>query len=171
LSRGFDAGGLLNKRGAQMRRIAIWTAVGLILVVAAAAEKEFKGGRAWHGHGWHHRGLMGYVARELGLSKAQIAEAHSIVAAERPTLAALLKEMLGEARDMSHVTAKGTFDENRIRAIAESEGNTFTKLLVEKEFVKSRIYTVLDETQRKKADELQQRWLDKLDKAVSRIQN
>jgi hypothetical protein len=43
-------------------------------------------------------------------------------------------------------------------------------LLIEKERFISRVYTtVLNEEQRKSADRLQQRWLDRMDHAVARL--
>ena len=91
--------------------------------------------------------------------------------AERPTVAALLQELLGEAHQMADTTAGGNFDEGKVRSIAVTEGNTVAKLFVEKERLKSRIYaTVLNGIQRKSADDLQQRWLGRLDHVVLRIQ-
>src|SRR5665213_3320715 len=154
-----------------MKRIALWTGFVLIVVVvvATAMRAEFRGGRGWSGHGWHRGGPLGHVARELNMSKAQIAETRSIMVAEHPTVAALLNELLGEAHQMADATAGGNFDDGKVRSIAATEGNTIAKLLVEKELLKSRIYaTVLNKTQRKSADELQQRWLGRLDHVVLR---
>jgi hypothetical protein len=156
-----------------MKRKALWITVVLVLVAVAAtvAGAGFRRGHEWRGHGWHRGGPLGHVARELHLNKAQIAQTRSIALAERPTVAALLKELLGGAHQMAAATIGGTFDEAKVRAIAATEGDTFAKLLVEKERLKSRIYAqVLNETQRKSADELQQHWLDRLDRAVSRVQ-
>ena len=161
-----------------MKRIALWTGVVvlvLVVIVAAVARTEFRGGRNWGGHGWHHSwrhdGPLRHVARELNMSKAQIAETRSIVLEERPAVAALLQELLGEVHQMADATTGKNFDEDKVRSIAATEGNTVAKLLVEKERLKSRIYaTVLNETQRKSADDLQQRWLGRLDRVVSRMQ-
>ena len=111
------------------------------------------------------------MARELNMSKAQIAETRSIVLEERPAVAALLQELLGEVHQMADATTGKNFDEDKVRSIAATEGNTVAKLLVEKERLKSRIYaTVLNETQRKSADDLQQRWLGRLDHVVLQLQ-
>ena len=44
-----------------MKRIALWTGVVLVLVVlvAAVTRTEFRGGRNWGGHGWHHSCVRG----------------------------------------------------------------------------------------------------------------
>jgi len=155
-----------------MKRKTLWIVVVVVLVVVVAiVARAGARGHGWCGHGWHRGGPLGHVARELNMSKTQVAETRTIVLAERPTVAILLKEMLGGAHQMADATAGGTFDEAKVRAIAATEGDTFAKLLVEKELLKSRIYAnVLSETQRKSADELQQHWLERLDHAVSRMQ-
>jgi Spy/CpxP family protein refolding chaperone len=159
-----------------MKRKAIWSGVVLVLVLvvvaAAAAGAGLRRGRGWCGHGWRRGGPLGYVAHELDLSKPQITQARLMVVAERPAVAVLLGELLDEAHQMADATRGGNFDEAKVREIAATEGNTFAKLLLEKELLKSRMYaTVLNENQRKSADELQQRWLGRLDHAVSRMQN
>jgi len=156
-----------------MKRKTLWIVIVVVLVVvgAAAARAAFGGRHGWCGPGWHRGGPLGHVARELHMSKAQIAGTRSIVDAERPTVAALLQELLGEARQMADATVNGSFDESKVQAIAATEGNTFAKLMVEKELIKSRIYAkVLDDDQRKSADRLQQHWLDRLDQGVTRMQ-
>ena len=156
-----------------MKRKTFWIVIVVVLVVAGAAVARagFRGGRGWCGTGWHRGAPLGHVARELHMSKAQVAETHAIVVAERPTITALLKDVLGEAHQMADATVNGSFDESKIQAIAATEGNTFAKLMVEKELIKSRVYaTVLDDNQRKSADELQQHLLGRLDRVVTRMQ-
>lgn len=156
-----------------MKRKTFWIVIVVVVIVAGAAVARagFRGRHGWCGPGWHRGGPLGHVARELHMSKAQIAETHSIVDAERPTIAALLKELIGEFHQMADATVNGSFDESKVQAIATTEGNTFAKLMVEKELIKSRIYAkVLDENQRKSADELQQHMLNRLDHVVTRMQ-
>lgn len=159
-----------------MKHKILWTAVGLVLVVAAvaAARASFRRGHDWCGHGWHewHRGgPLGYVVRDLKLSSDQVSQVRSAWVQERPAVASLVTEMLDGAHRMADATAGGKVDEDKVRAIATEEGNDFAKLLVEREHFKSRIYaTVLNEEQRQAADRLQQRWLGRLDNAVSRLQ-
>jgi len=155
------------------KRIALWTVVGLVVValVATVTRADFRGRRGWCGPGWHHRGPLSYVAHELKLNNTQVSEVRSILIEERPTVAALLKELLDGAHQMTGATAGGKLDENKVRTVATAQGDTFAKLLVEREHVKSRIYaTVLNEEQRASADRLQQCLLDRLDHSVARLQ-
>jgi len=89
---------------------------------------------------------------------------------ERPTVTALLKDITSGAHQLADATTGGKFDEGKVQAIAAAEGNTFAKLLMEKERFIARVYTtVLNEEQRQSADRLQQRWLDRMDHAVARL--
>ena len=69
---------------------------------------------------------------------------------------------------MASVTAQGSFDEGKVQAIADRQGTTLAKFLVEKEKMKSKIYaTVLTPEQRAKAEKLRNGgtrvWMDWLD--------
>ena len=71
---------------------------------------------------------------------------------------------------MISVTAQGTFDDSKVEAIAARQGATIAKLLVEKERLKSKVYTtVLNPEQRTKADELQKNWHSRLDHVAAKI--
>jgi hypothetical protein len=71
---------------------------------------------------------------------------------------------------LTDATVGGKFDEGKVEAIAIAERNTFAKLLMEKERFRSRVYTtVLNEEQRQLADRMQQRWMDRMDRAVARL--
>jgi len=155
-----------------MGRKALWTVVGLAVVALAVtvARADFRRGHGWCGNGWHHWGPLAHVARELKLGDAQVSQVRSISIEERPTVTALLKDMTSGAHQLADATTGGKFDEGKVQAIAAAEGNTFAKLLMEKERFKSRVYTtVLNEEQRQSADRLQQRWLDRMDHAVARL--
>ena len=155
-----------------MGRKSLWTVVGLAVVglAVAVAQADFRRGHGWCGNGWHRGGPLGYLARELKLSDAQVSQVRSIWMEERLTVTALLKDMISGEHQLADATAGGKFDEVKLQTTVAAEGNTFAKLLIEKERFISRVYTtVLNEEQRKSADRLQQRWLDRMDHAVARL--
>jgi capsule polysaccharide export protein KpsE/RkpR len=155
-----------------MKRKALWTVVGLvaIAVVVTVARADFRRGHGWCGHGWHKGGLLGLVAHELKLSDDQVSKVRSIWTEERPTMTALLKELTSGAHQLATATADGKLDGDKVQAIATAEGDTFARLLMERERFRSRVYTtVLNQEQRQSADRLQQRWLDRIDHAVERL--
>ena len=157
-----------------MKRYIIWSSLVVVVIVAAVAiaRAEGRGWRGWCDHGWHHHGPLSYVAHELDLSQAQKSQIQSIWQSERPTISALAQEFSAEAKEMDTATVQGNLDESKVREIADRQGATITKLLIEKERLKSRIYTtVLNPEQRTKADALQERWHSRLDRSADRIGN
>jgi len=148
-----------------MKRIAIWSCVVLFLggVGAAVALANARGWHGFPGHRWGHFGPMGYVAQELDLSNAQKEQIHSMWQGERPALSALIQEFSAESGEMDRVTANGNLDESKVQEIAARQGVTLSKLLVEKEHFKNKIYaSVLNPEQRMKADKLQAQWHERL---------
>jgi Spy/CpxP family protein refolding chaperone len=149
-----------------MKRIAIWSCVAVLLGVTGAAvalanAREWHG---WHGHHWGRFGAMGYVARQLDLSNAQKQQIRSMWQAERPAVSGLVQEFSAESGEMDRATANGNLDESKVQEIAARQGVTLSKLLVEKEHFKTRIYaSVLNPDQRTKADKLQSQWHERLD--------
>lgn len=149
-----------------MKRIAIWTCVVVLLAVAgvAIARANVRGWHGCSGHRWGHFGAMDYVAHELDLSNAQKQQVRSMLQAERPAVSGLVQEFSAEIKEMDQATANGNFDESKVQEIAARQGVTLSKLLVEKEHFKTKIYTsVLNPEQRIRADKLQSQWHERLD--------
>jgi Spy/CpxP family protein refolding chaperone len=155
-----------------MKRVMIWSSVALLLVVTGiiVARADGAGQHGWGRGGWSHLGPLGYLAHELNLSDAQKSQIKSMWDAERPTVKLLVQELASEGKEMDSVTAQGSLDDSKVEAIAARQGATIAKLLVEKERLKSKVYTtVLNPEQRTKADELQKRWHSRLDHVAARI--
>ena len=149
-----------------MKRIVIWSCAAALVVVAglAIARADVRGWHGCFGHRGGRFGPMGFVAHELNLNDAQRKQIGSMWQAEKPAVSGLVQELAAESKEMDAATAKGNLDESKVQEIATRQGATISKLLVEKEHFKSKIYTtVLNPEQRTKADELQARWHDRLD--------
>ncbi|HET6169012.1 MAG TPA: Spy/CpxP family protein refolding chaperone [Terracidiphilus sp.] len=107
---------------------------------------------------------MGYVAHQLDLSNVQKQQIHSMWEAERPAVSGLVQEFSAESGEMDQATKNGILDESKVQGIAERQGVTLSKLLVEREHFTTRIYaSVLNPEQRTKADKLQSQWHEHLD--------
>jgi Spy/CpxP family protein refolding chaperone len=155
-----------------MKRFMIWSAVALFVVMISIVivRADGPGRYGWGSGGWGHHGPFGYIVQELKLSDAQRSQIKSMWLAERPTVASLVQELASEGKEMDSATAQGNLDESKVQAIASRQGETIAKLLVEKERLKSKIYTVvLTPEQRTKADELQKTWHSRLERLASRI--
>lgn len=156
-----------------MKRIVIWSCMA-VLVITTAVVIARADARGWHGcfrHRWGHFGPMGYVARELKLDDAQRKQIGSMWDSEKPAISGLVHELSAESKEMDAATAQGNLDEGKVQEIASRQGATIAKLLVEKEHFKSKIYsTVLTPEQRKKADEMQSRWHERMDRMSDKLQ-
>lgn len=155
-----------------MKRITLWAtvAVVLFLTVFVTVRAETRGRHTWC-HRWHRPGPVSYLSHELKLSDGQRAQIRTLWQAERPSLAANLHELLAENKEMTTATAgSNSPDEREVQRIADREAVTISKLLIEKERFRSKIYsTVLSPDQRAKADELQKKWESRLDRAADRV--
>ena len=149
-----------------MKRIAIWSCFAVLLGVTGVAVAGANV-RGWHwgsGHRWGHFGAMGYVAHELNLTNVQKQQIHSMWQAERPAVSRLVQEFAAESEEMDRASANGNSDESKVQEIAARQGVTLSKLLVEREHFKTKIYaSVLNPEQRTKADRLQSQWHERLD--------
>jgi Spy/CpxP family protein refolding chaperone len=152
-----------------MKRFLIYSSTALLLVLVGLAIARADAPR-WHR--WRHHTPLGYVAHELKLNDAQRSQIKSIWQAERPTLSSLVREFAAENKEMDAATVQGNLDESKVQEIASRQGATVAKLLVEKERLKSKIYTaVLTPEQRTKADQLEGRWHSRLDRIADRIEH
>ena len=148
-----------------MKRIAIWSCVAVFLGVTcvAVARVNVRGRHGCSGHRWGRFGAMGYVAHELNLSNVQKQQIRSMWQAERPAVSGLVQEFSAEIEEMDRASANGDLDESKVQKIATRQGVTLSKLLVEKEHFKAKIYaSVLNPEQRIKADKLQSQWHERL---------
>ena len=155
-----------------MKKVLIWSGVALVLIIAGIAFARAEG-RSWHR--WCHAGRgygpLGYISHELNLNDTQKSQIKAIWQAERPTISSLVHEFSAESKEMDAATAQGNLDESKAQEIAGRQGATVTKLLVERERLKSKIYTtVLTSEQRSKADELQARWHSRLDQIADKLE-
>lgn len=150
------------------KRVALWSGIVAVVVIAGIAIAGAQAHRAWGRHGWGRWGwrgpaAMGYVSHELNLSQAQRKQVRSLWEAEKPTVSSLVAEFASEDKEMDEATAGGNLDQAKVQEIAAREGTTVSKLLVQRARLESKIYsTVLTPEQRTKADKMKERWHDRL---------
>jgi len=142
----------------------------LVLAIAAVSVMVARADAPWRG-GWHHHGPLGYMARELDLTSTQKSQIRTIWQQQKPAVASLVRELAADNKEMDAATAQGKLDESKVQDIAARQGATIAKLLVEKEQIRSQIYTsVLNADQRAKADKMQERWSSRFDRIASRLE-
>ena len=151
-----------------MKRILIWSSVAVLVIGSGLAIARASDAGSWQGcfanhHG--HFGPMSHIAHELNLNHAQERQIQSMWRAEKPTVLGLVRQFSAESKEMDAATAQGNVNESKVEEIASRQGTAIAKLLVEKEQFKARIYnTVLTPEQRAKADEMQTRWHERMDR-------
>lgn len=124
-----------------------------------------------HGMGFHHargfdRGLA-MLAWKLDLTDAQRAQVKTMFNSEWPTVQPLLQQLATEQNQMFAATSKGTFDEAKVKAIADQQSQAIAQLLVEKERFISQVYNnVLNSEQRTKADTMRQEWEQRINQRL-----
>jgi Spy/CpxP family protein refolding chaperone len=151
-----------------MKRIMIWS--GAILLVVGTGIAILRADHPMRRGRWGF-GPMGYISHQLKLSDAQRSQIQTIWQSEKPAVASLVSEFSNETKQMASATANGNFDESKVQAVANLQGQTLAKLLVEKQKVISKVYaTVLTPEQRTKADDLQLRLGSHLDAIANRIE-
>ncbi len=154
-----------------MKKVAAISAA-VVLVVGAgvlAARAARTQGYGWH-HGWRGHGPMAMLAWKLDLTDAQKAQVKTIWQGESPTVAALLKELSAEQKQMNAANVDANFDATKVQSITNSQAATIEKLLIERQKIESQIYTsVLTAEQRTKFDQLKQKFPERLDKIAERI--
>lgn len=148
-----------------MKNTLLWTL--LITILLGTGFAAARAASPWR-HSWCHRGPMGYLARQLHLSDAQRSQVQSMWNTERPAISPLLHELATESREMD-AAGRDHFDPSRIQPIADRQAATVAKLLVEKERLIAQVYTILTPDQRAKADQMQDRWHDHMDRFADRL--
>lgn len=154
-----------------MKRIVVWSGLVLLVVLAVFGIARADGWRhhGWGGRAWGLYGPLGYISHELHLTDTQRTQIQTLWQAERPTAASLVRELASESREMDGATTRGA-DDVQIQAIASRQGATITRLLLEKQHFKSRVYSeILTPEQRLKAEELEKNWNAHLDRFADRI--
>jgi Spy/CpxP family protein refolding chaperone len=135
---------------------AVALAIGLGVTAARAGAMGH-----WHGHGH----MMRWLTHELDLTDAQQAQIKSMIDAEKPAIRPLVQQLAQQQNQMLAATAKGTYDEAKVREVANNQAQVIAQLLVEKEKLISNVYqNVLTPEQRVKADALRQRMADRMTK-------
>lgn len=146
------------------KRIVIGLAALLVVVGIAALGQSMAGnGGHWHRGGFLNRRIA-HLTRALDLTDAQQQEVKSLVEAQRPALKGMMQQLVSERQQMLAATQNGQFDQSKVQAIASQQGQTLANLIVARQELRSKIYSLLTPEQRTKFDQMQQRRLEHMQK-------
>src|SRR5512142_920061 len=102
-----------------MKKVVVVSAAAVVLVLGAgvvAARAARTQGYGWH-HGWRGHGPMAMLAWKLDLTDAQKTQVKTIWQGESPTVAALLKELSAEQKEMNSANVDASFDASKVQTI------------------------------------------------------
>jgi Spy/CpxP family protein refolding chaperone len=103
--------------------------------------------------GMHHN-PMEFVLRNLDLSTDQKEKIHSIFIAQQPTIRPILDNDFSNHEKLHELIENGSFDIAQVKAIAENLATNKISLLIEKQRGDSQIYSVLNQEQQTKFDQI-----------------
>ena len=112
-------------------------------VIFAIGQQKAGGGHGKMGkRGGHHRGA-GMAFRGLDLTEDQKTKVKEIRQASRENTKAIREELKAAREKMRSLTADGAFDEAQITAAANEQASASAKLIVERQKVRSQVFTLL----------------------------
>lgn len=114
----------------------------------------------WHDHHGDH---MAWMARELNLTDAQQEQAKKIMEASHETMHPLTQQMEANRQAMMAATATENFDQAKVQALANQQGQLTAQMAMQKALVHNQIYTqVLTPEQRIKAADMMQKHMQRM---------
>jgi periplasmic protein CpxP/Spy len=151
----------MKNRIAIILTLVLLLGAGVVHTTAAASEqdpdqsqdRQFRGRRGHHFEGQ----FMGRMARHLELTDAQKSEIKSIIESEKPTIEPIVKQLAQIRKDMRAATKGGAFDEELVRALASQQAQFLAELIVSRERIQSKIYSLLTPEQKEKMEQSHQR--------------
>jgi Spy/CpxP family protein refolding chaperone len=128
---------------------------------------------AWAGvpgrYCWHRRDPFSHISRELQLTHDQRVQIKSMWISEKPQIARLVRDFAAENKEMQAANSQRGSNQEAILAIADREGTTLARLIIEKQNLQSKVESVLTPAQRTKADEVEKHWQQGIDTFADRL--
>lgn len=106
--------------------------------------------------------LFGRMAKELNLTEEQKTQIKQIMDAEKEKVQPIFEALKENRQKMEELTADGSFDEAKVKALAGEQGTLSSQLIVEKERTKSQIFQILTEEQRQKAKQMKAKFEERM---------
>jgi len=123
---------------------------GTIALAQAADEAH----RHWHGanfgFGFEERALS-FMTEHLQLTDVQQTQVKQIFSSEKPNVLPLMQQMAQNQQQLMTLAQNGSFDEEKVRAVASQQAQLTTELEVAKTRTMSEIFNILTPEQRTKA--------------------
>jgi periplasmic protein CpxP/Spy len=132
-------------------------------VASPGARGDCYGGR--HAHMMHHDGgderHLDRMTERLGLSDAQRAAVRDIFSQSQPQLREVHDKLRANREALRALTAADALDENRLRTLAQEQGQLHAEMIVQRSRVHSEIHKVLTPEQRERMQERRGKFSEK----------
>lgn len=154
-----------------MKRKYVVLGIFVLLIAAVTAMVAHAQMRHMGGWGWPHgeQAFIQHLTKRYDLTEAQQAEVKQLWQAEKPTIMPLVQQLAQGHNQMVAATANGTFDEVKVSGIAKSQAQTLAQLMVEKERLTAKFYTILTPEQRTRFDSMRQRQISHIDRFLQKM--
>lgn len=124
------------------------------VMFAVGQERTGGGKRGGFGKRGHHRGGFGMLFRGLDLTEEQKAKLKEFRTASRTNLQPTREALKANRQKMQELTANGAFDEAQVTALANEQAALSAKMIVERQRMKSQLFSILTAEQKAKLAEL-----------------
>ena len=144
------------------KKILIVIAAIILAGGAAFAFAHRHRGEGQKGVGFGRPGL-GMAMRELNLTDDQKTHVKAIFDSSRETVRPVLDEMKANREKLMQLTGQ-TFAEAQVTDLANRQGDLTAQLIVERERARSKVFAILNDEQKAKAKEIQNKLKERLGK-------
>ena len=153
----------------------IWIVAAMLLalvlcgtvMLSYAQDSQAAPEKVWQGH---RHARMAYLSRELNLTDAQKQQIRSIMQAGRQANLPLMQQVATNKKAMLAATANGAYDQTKVQALANQQGQLMAQLIVQRQAIQHQIYTqVLTPEQRTTADQLRAKQIARIDNRLEKL--
>jgi Spy/CpxP family protein refolding chaperone len=130
-------------------KIAVALLAVTLLTVAAFGQSVVRTTAPGH-RGWGLSNLLGTFGDYLELTDEQRTQMKAILAKEKPNFQPLVKQLAAGNQQMRQIEEASSFDEAKVRTLANQQSQAMTELMVQKARVKSELLQVLTPDQKTK---------------------
>ena len=140
--------------------VAVWSLITLNPVNAQETTFSASGNtggvqlRCGEGHGPWDLGFVNFIINRLDLTDEQESQIRSIFDEECAGITPFISQLETNRQELQAATQNGAFNEQDVRTLATRQGEIMAELIVAKERTKSRVYSLLTDEQRTKAEQM-----------------
>jgi periplasmic protein CpxP/Spy len=149
----------MKLRSLMIAGVLLALALGGALAVSQNVRKAHYGGDGFMGGR-----MFDFFADYLDLTDAQQAQAREIMAKEKPSLQPLLRQRMQAEKQLHELAMAGSFDESKVRDIANQQAQVMTEITVQKARIESELFQLLTPEQKTKLNQ----FIDKHEQRMKR---